>query len=79
MPLIQFPNIVIVLLDRTITGEKTSLGNIHKRFFHPTFRILIILDHLILGRNIGFQIQQSHEPIFMIQILIQPLQTCRML
>ena len=71
------PNILVVLIYRTVRGEEACFCNIHKHLPGPCGTVLILAEGLFLFCNIALQIQQRHEPVFMGHILIEPRQIFR--
>ena len=66
------PDVAVVLGNGAVGGEHARFGNVHQTLAPPAFRVAgVIAEGLPLAHNVGVEVRQGLEPVFMDQLVVQ--------
>ena len=66
------PDVAVVLGNSAVGGEHARFGNIHQTLAPPALRVAgVIAEGLPLAHNVGVEVRQGLEPVFMDQLVVQ--------
>ena len=71
---LQMPDIIVVLVDRSVGGEVARLGDIDCHLLRPAHSVLISCQSLVLGLAVTLEVRECHEPVFAQQLVIELLE-----
>ena len=66
------PDVAVVLGNGAVGGEHARFGNVHQTLAPPALRVAgVIAEGLPLAHNVGVEVRQGLEPVFMDQLVVQ--------
>ena len=71
---LQMPDIIVVLVDRSVGGEVARLGDIDCHLLRPAHSVLISCQSLVLGLAVTLEVRECHERVSAQQLVVELLE-----
>ena len=69
--LFQVPDIAVIVIDRTVTGEETGTGDVHEHHACPLSAVVVVICRGFLGGAVALKIKQGHEPVLVLEVVLE--------